>query len=409
VKVLLINKFYHLSGGAERYVFEWEELLRQRGHEVMIFSMDDTRNRPSLQSAHFVRHIRFDKDQSLAGRIGAATRSIWNRDAARRLDALLQAEGPPDIAHVHAFVYQLTPSILGPLAARNIPVIQTCHEYAHICVNQRLYNQRTDTICEACVTGSQFSPVWKRCIKGSLAASTAGCVAGLTDLIFGTSRKRIKRFIVPSAFMRSKMMEAGMDGGRIFHLPHAVDCTSIPPSESAGDAMLFFGRLVAQKGIGTFLEAAALAPNIPCRVLGNGPLEESVRREVDRRQLHNVEFLGHLEGPELWEAVGNARAVVAPSEWYEPFGLVILEAMAAKRAVIASDIAGPSEIVRHEATGLLVSPHDATALAEAMKRLWDNPDEAMTFGARGREIALRDYAPEQHYDALMGHFREVVG
>jgi glycosyltransferase involved in cell wall biosynthesis len=409
VKVLLVNKFYYLSGGAERYVFTWEKLLRAHGHEVQVFSMSHPDNRPCPQADFFVDRVSFTEAAPPLRRVGAAARSIWSREAARKLDALLEAQGKPDVAHVHAFVYQLTPSIFAPLARRGVPIVQTCHEYAHICVNQRLYEQRTNTICEACVKGSFLAPLWKRCIKGSFAASAAGCLAGRVDALFGRSRTHIARFITPSAFMRQEMIAAGMDAQKIVHIPHPIEARDITPSASQGDAMLFVGRLVPQKGIRTFLDAATSNPDIPCRIVGDGPLTEAIRRQTAQAGFEHVAFVGRLQEEALWNEMRTARAVVVPSEWYEPFGLVIVEAMAAARAVIATNIAGPAEIVEAGRTGLLVPPRDPGALAAAMRRLWERPDEAARFGRAGREAVARDNAPEAHYRAVMAQFDEVLG
>jgi len=408
MRVLLVNKFYHLAGGAERYLFEWERLLRERGHEVMVFSMRHPRNRPSAQERFFVDQVRFDRHLPAGRRLRAAGRSIWSVQAGRRMEALLRAEGLPDIAHLHSFVYQLTPAILAPLRQRGVPIVQTCHEYAHICVNQRLYDQRRYVVCEDCLYGGRLSPLLRRCLKGSLAASAAACAAGLADAFLGRSRVAVRRFFTPSAFMRRKMIRAGMPPDRVFHLPNFVDPSRIRPSAEPGEYLLFVGRLVQHKGALTFLEAAERAPDVPCRMAGGGPLEPVVRRLAQERGLANLRVLGHLEGETLWDQVRGARALVAPSEWYEPFGLVILEAMAAARPVIASNIAGPAEVVSHGRDGLLVPPRDPDRLAAAFLRLWREPELALEMGRRGREKVESLYGADLHYRRLMRHYREVA-
>ena len=111
---------------------------------------------------------------------------------------------------------------------------------------------------------------------------------------------------------------------------------------------------------------------------------------------------------QLLEIVRGARAVVVPSEWYEPFSLVILEAMAAARPVIASRIAGPAEIISHGADGLLVPPGSAEEFAAAFRALWRDPARAIEMGRRGLEKTRTLYAPDAHYRRLMRHFEEVL-
>ena len=243
MKVLLINKFYHLNGGAERHLLEWQKLLLAHGHQVSIFSMKDPRNRPSPQEPYFIDPVRFDGPLTPPQKLRAAAHSIWCRQAARRIEALLAAEGPPDIAHLHSFVYQLTPSILGPLARRGVPIVQSCHEYAHVCVNQHLYNQRTDRPCEECLRRGRLAPLWTRCMKGSFAASATAVAAGLADSLLGRSRTRIRRFFAVSDFMRAELIRGGLPADRVFHVPNFIDPASIPPADGAGEYLLFLGRL----------------------------------------------------------------------------------------------------------------------------------------------------------------------
>ena len=76
MKILIINKFYYLSGGAERYVIEWERLLRSRGHDVMIFSMRHPANFPCRQERFFLDRVRFDPDQPRSARSGVMPRLV---------------------------------------------------------------------------------------------------------------------------------------------------------------------------------------------------------------------------------------------------------------------------------------------------------------------------------------------
>ena len=408
MRILLINKFYYMSGGSERYIFEWERLLRAHGHEVVVFSMKHPRNRPSAHEEHFVDPISFDPDQPLTRKAALACLAVWSRDAARRLQALLDAIDPPDVAHLNSYLFQLTPSILKPLRRAGIPVVHSCHDYAQICVNQHLYDPCRGAICEDCLTRGPLSPVRRRCIKGSRGASIVGAAAGILNRRAVLGSRGIDRFVAFSRFARDKLIAGGIPGDRITHVPHFIETGSFQPADGPGEYALFFGRLTPFKGIRTFLDAAALEPGIPCKVLGGGELEEEVKARLSSDDLRHVEWLGHREGDDLRQTVRNARVVVVPSEWYEPFGLVILEAMAAARAVIASDIAGPSEIVTHGRDGLLFPPGDAQALTGAMERLWRNGGEAAAFGRAGRAKVIADYTPKLHYEGMMRVFEDVA-
>jgi glycosyltransferase involved in cell wall biosynthesis len=198
-----------------------------------------------------------------------------------------------------------------------------------------------------------------------------------------------------------------MPARRVFHVPHFIRPDWIAPSQARGDYILFLGRLVPEKGIWTFLKAAALLPDVPFKVSGAGALEEAVRAHVRQRNLRHVEVLGHRDGAELQEIVRAARAVTVPSEWHEPFSLVILEAMAAARPVIASRVAGPAEIISHGVDGLLAAPGNAEEFAAAFRALWSDPARAIEMGRRGLVKTQTHYTPDDHYRRLMRHFERI--
>lgn len=408
MKVLLVNKFHYMAGGAERYVFDWARTLREHGHEVMFFAMQHPANEPCAEERYFVPRVRFDLEQGAPEKLRAAAHSIWSTEARRRLQALLADRGEPDIAHLNSFMFQLTPSILKPLVRHKIPIVQTCHEYAHICVNQHLFNYRTTEICGRCMRHGRFSSLWTGCVKGSFAATAAGAAAGAVDELFGGSRRVIRRFFTPGEYMRRLYIRGGLASSRVFHVPNPIDPDWTRPGEGPGDYMLFVGRLAPYKGIMTFLDAAERVPDVPCRIAGGGPLEEAVNARLSSGKLKHVKSLGWLRGEDLKQAVRGARAVVTPSEWYEPFGYVILEAMLAARPVIASDIAGPAELVRQGEDGLLFPPGDAHRLAIEMKTLWNEPERAAALGDAGRAKVRKRFHPERHYEVMMGHFADVM-
>ncbi len=370
--------------------------------------MRHPRNRPCAEEAFFAPRVQFDLEQSAGDKLRAAARSVWSRAARERLRALLRARGTPDVAHLNAFIFQLTPSVLKPLIERGVPIVQTCHEYGHICPNQHLYNFRSHRVCERCLRDGPLAPLWTGCIKGSFAASAAGCAAALGDRLVGHSRRLIRRFFTPGAYMRRKYIQGGMPPKRVFHVPHPLHPDWIAPGDGPGDFMLFLGRLAPYKGIMTFLAAARHLPDVPCRIVGDGPLEEAVRARLADPAMQHVTLSGWLEGDELKTAIRAARAAVVPSEWYEPFGYVILEAMLAARPVIATNIAGPAELVRPGEDGLLFPLGNATRLAREMKLLWSEPDRAMALGESGRRKVLERNDPERHYRRMMSHFRDVM-
>jgi glycosyltransferase involved in cell wall biosynthesis len=114
-----------------------------------------------------------------------------------------------------------------------------------------------------------------------------------------------------------------------------------------------------------------------------------------------VVFVGRRSSAEVLRALGEARIVIAPSVWYENCPYAILEAFAAGKPVVASRIGGIPELVEDGSTGLLFPPGDAGALADAIRRLWSDPDERRRLGKNARARIERDLAADAHYTRFM--------
>ncbi len=172
------------------------------------------------------------------------------------------------------------------------------------------------------------------------------------------------------------------------------------PTEG-GEHALFVGRLSPEKGVEVLIHAAAKAKHIPVHVVGTGPEEAQLKKLAETLGATNVVFKGFLEGDALRAEYAGARFVVVPSIWYEVFGLIVLEAYAAGKPVIASQIGGLPELVKDGETGLYATAGDAEDLAKQMQLLWSDPASAARMGRAGRAWVESEFAPKQHYRRLM--------
>jgi len=113
MKVLLVNKYFYLKGGSERYFFNLARLLRRKGHQVIFFSMRDERNESSPQDSYFVDRIDYDAPAGPREQGRRVLKLLYSREAQRKMTGLLERE-EPDIAHLHNIHHQLSPSIIQP-------------------------------------------------------------------------------------------------------------------------------------------------------------------------------------------------------------------------------------------------------------------------------------------------------
>jgi phosphatidyl-myo-inositol alpha-mannosyltransferase len=183
-------------------------------------------------------------------------------------------------------------------------------------------------------------------------------------------------------------------GGEYTVVPNGVDIDAAPrgpkpPSDEL--RLLFVGRAEERKGLPVLLSAfQALVEHVPSRltIVGADP-EEISRRVADPDLMSHIDVLGKVSDSILWRQLGEADLLCAPSLAGESFGMVLIEAMAAGTGVVASAIAGYSDVVTNGTDGILVPPADPQALAEELQILAHEPERVAAMGEAGRRSAER--------------------
>ena len=183
-------------------------------------------------------------------------------------------------------------------------------------------------------------------------------------------------------------------GGEYTIIPNGVDVEAAPidPVEPSSDLrILFVGRPEERKGLPILLTAFnALVEHVPCRLTVIGADREDVLRYVaDPDLLRFMDIRGRVSGESLWAELHRADVLCAPSLSGESFGMVLTEAFAAGTPVIASAIAGYSDVVSDGVDGLLVPPGDPQRLAEELQRVYHEPERLREMGEAARRSAQR--------------------
>jgi len=291
------------------------------------------------------------------------------------LDRLIAREGP-DIVHGHSWMFF---SALPSCRARGIATVATLHDYALLCPKKTLLYDEA----RPCSSG-----LGRRCLR--CAAAMYGAPKGAL-VSAGLARARgsvraVDRFIAISAHVAAMHVGSGVvDPSRLATVPNYVrdDVLSSPrrprPPGLPDDYILFVGALGRHKGLRLLLDAyARLETAVPLVLVG------PTRPETPPTLPAGVVAPGNLSHDAVLAAMDHCRFLVSPALWPEPFGLVLIEAMARGKAVVAARAGGPLEIVRDGETGLLAPPGDAEALAGAMRLLLDDPDMARRMGRAGK-------------------------
>jgi glycosyltransferase involved in cell wall biosynthesis len=376
-------------------------LLQRHGHTVIPFVAQHPENAASVYADYFPVAADFDN----AG-AGDLLRYIYSRPAAQAIRRLIR-EHKPDVAHLHIYYGKLTASILPVLKAEGVPVVHTMHEYRQISPNYTLVHN--DRIDEGCCGMHAWRAAVRRFNRGSLSRSALATIEWYVSRMIG-SQRRIDRFIAISDFQKRKVAAHGVPDEKITRVYNFVEPGDVLARKTAsghGDYFLYFGRIERIKGVFTLADAAQGLPEITVKIVGDGVAKAELAKYVKNKQISNVELVGFKQGDELKQLIRDSLATVLPAEWYEPFGLTVLESFAQERPVIASRIGALPELIADGTDGLLFDPGDADALRIQMQSLASDPERANAMGKAGRVKLLERFTPEAHYHELLRVYREA--
>jgi glycosyltransferase involved in cell wall biosynthesis len=403
MRILFCNKYNYPFSGTETYLFAAMDLLRSKGHEAALFSMADSRGRPTPYDRHFVAHIDF-KQPGLLRKGRLAIRAIYSREARPRLRALIQ-EFHPDIAHVRNIYHHLSPSIFWELKAQKIPVLYHINDFKLLCPSYNLVSQ--GETCESCKHGRFWRVVPENCYPG-MGARFALAAEAYFHKWLKTYEKCVDCFLAPSEFVRDKFVDHGWDRSKFEVLAHFQSVNPIAERDAAHAPLLYFGRLSAEKGVADLLHAMKQLPNLRLVLAGDGPERPRLEQMAAGLRLANVEFVGHIGGEELDRAIAGSRFTILPTHAYETLGKTILECYAHGRTVITTDLGSRRELVQQGVTGLLYKTGDVEQLASFIAFLSSRPELADKMGRMGWETVRRDHAADTHYDSLIRIYTELI-
>ncbi len=384
MRIFQIHTHYREPGGEDAVVRAESNLLRAAGHEV-------------------VEWRRRNPDRTLAATISLLG-APWNPVRANEVGRAA-AVSDADVVHVHNLWFATSPSALRAVRrATKAPLVMTLHNYRLACANGLL--QRDGMPCEMCVGSSPWPAVRYHCYRESRAKSTIAAATIALNRRLDTWVGNVDRFLVLTEFARGRMIAAGLPADKIVVKPNFVaDPGARPHAPSATGDVLFVGRLSAEKGVRTLLEAWRRADLADLRlvVVGGGALETELRMGNWPR----VEFRGAVPVEEVRRLMLSARALVLPSECYEGMPMSVLEAYAAGLPVMASDLGAMTEIVGPLGPAWLVPPADPTAWAASLASLRSDDSLLDATGAAARRIWEARYSPSRALEYLLAAYAPV--
>ncbi len=401
MKILMVNKFLYPRGGCETYMLKLSEELKSKGHEVQYFGMFDEQN--TVGNSENLYTTNMDFHSTGIARFFYPFKIIYSFEAYKKIGQVLDSF-KPDIVHMNNINFQLTPSIIYAIKKRNIPLVQTVHDYQMICPNHLLYSIEEAKPCERCISGSKFNCFKLNCIHGSKAKSLIGSIeAKLYSLL--KTYKKVDLYVCPSKFLEEKLLSGdSLYSGKTFTIHNFIEKKPIPEKvDNEKPYVAFASRLSLEKGVDILAKAAKLLPEIPFKIAGNGPDDECLKN------IPNVDMKGFLSGDELISLIANAKVMILPSVWYENCPLNILETHAFGVPVITMNSGGMAELVEDGKTGLLINEPTPEATAEAIKKCFEDEEfySILLENCKRRKdeiIEVGDYA-----EILIEKYQQIIG
>jgi glycosyltransferase involved in cell wall biosynthesis len=392
LRILLVHNYYEQPGG-ESGVFEnLLRLLQRVGQEVEVYS------RHNSEILSFSR-----KDKALMGMSAFFSLRTWSE-----VKALVRRKRPA-VAMVQNVFPLISPSVYYALQSETIPTIQLVYNYRFVCPDAQLFSQ--GEICERCVLGNHWHAVARKCYRDSRALSAWYAAILKLHRVTRTFARNSDAFIIPDHFLGTRLVKGGIPAQKIKKNVNPFFVEDYQPCYKPGEFILYVGRLVRQKGVFTLIKAMSHSSSAgpPLYIVGDGELRRELETLISDLDLRNrVKLLGPRWGSEVQSLIRNSRFIVIPSEWYDNLPLILCQAYAMAKPVIASAINGIPEYVENGIDGFLYEAGNAEELAQCIDRL--NADASMlcTMARNARRKAEEVFDYQAYWRTLNPLLEELV-
>lgn len=356
--VLIVHNYYQIPGGEDSVVMNEKKLLEENGHKVILY----TRNNSELKSFSTIR------------KLFLPITTVFNPTTYRDIRKLI-SQHDIEIIHVHNTLNIVSPAVYYAAVHAHIPIVQTIHNFRLLCPAATFY--RNNRVCEDCLHKGIGCAIWHGCYRKSK-IQTAVCVISMAihraTKIYGRLN-----YITLTEFNKQKLFELKqIDSKKVFVKPNFVQYEDefIPYAERK-DQFVFAGRLDALKGVEILLKAWELLKIRSVKnttklvICGTGPLEEWCHEYVKEHELKDVEFKGFVQNQIVKNIIGQSKALILPTQWYEGFPMSIVEAISQITPVVGSDIGNVGNIITNDINGWKFKYDSPDALCNTLLNVHD--------------------------------------
>jgi glycosyltransferase involved in cell wall biosynthesis len=379
MKIFQINNYLEHKGGTEQSMLELTDALEERGHQL-----------------GFIYHAKTHKTLSFPNRpayhLPVLEAKVWPE--ARWLAKLVRImkEEKVEVVILQNVFNLWTVALL----SRLVPTVRFVRSHEMYCMG---LNRTAEGFLEECSIPHSYTCI-RNCRQDLLYPLRV--VLYLYRKAEIRVNRGLERLLVTSRYMRRNLLLNGFLEEKVEVVPPFLNFQVTGPPPSSNRIALFVGRLEEIKGTKLLPEIAGLLPNgAKLMVVGDGELKDELQQAVADGELKDrLLFRGRLNGEELLRAYSDARVIIFPSIWQEPFGRVGIEALAMGRPVVAFDVGGVRDWLTHGETGFLVPRGDVQKMAEFASLLLENGDLASKMGRKGHERARTLFDREQAVSRL---------
>ena len=403
-RVVVINDVATARGGATGLALLSIRLLRAAGIPVTMMTGDNGAN-PELAALGVDVAALGDEHIAKAGVMTALAKGIYNPSSRSLLaDWIRKNDSPGTVYHVHGWSKILSPSIFAALSPVAKRTLLHAHDFFLACPNGAFQDYQRHETCFrvplglSCLTTncdkrSYVQKLWRAARQQTLSLLLGKDFAGTPVLMV---HDRMRDFFVRSGFADSRL--------QVLRNPVEPFTTKRVEAER-NDVFYFVGRVEAEKGVED-AAAAATRAGVRLRVIGDGPERAAIEAHYP-----NVEILGWSTCQEIGKILGDARALVMPSRYPEPFGLVAAEASRSGLPVILSQNAFLAEEFAQSGLGLVCDTRDERVFAETMRTMADKPAAEVRIMSGRAFSAAVPFAttPSEWRGRLIALYEEKVG
>jgi glycosyltransferase involved in cell wall biosynthesis len=389
MRILEINKFNHVRGGADKHFMDLVNMLRDNRNEVAVFAMDHPENISSEWSKYFVSNVDYENGSAL-NKVKGVLRIFWSFEAHRNIGKLLD-EFQPEIVHIHNVYHQISPSILSAIKKRKIPVAMTVHDWKLICPNYLL--NCGGKLCEKCISGKYWHCLKNKCVKKSYIKSLISVLEMYFHRALRVYEKNVDLYIAPSQFVKDNLMKAGFAESKIKVLPHFARAIDVEYQQDAkkNDYALYLGRVSKEKNVDELIE---IFKDLPATLILAGNKDENFVIP----EMSNINYVGFKSENETEKLIQSSQFVVSASRLPETFGLIALEAIANKKPFIGYKTGAYGEIVQNEVNGYL---------AESKEELKSKIKDYIAKSNREYHFDISRFDPGMYHHNIIDIFRSI--